>query len=184
MWGSAAGPLVAIALIGVAVLWLIDNWDKATAAVERFITAYREIPVLGGLQRFGADTAGFIQDQIVAPIRDATSGFGVGGTGFDLTTGRFVPLVNNEKKIVDPIRNALTNNENGRLGYRGLLDPGPRSSASYVQEDNRTFTIAEGAVVVYAAEGQSEREIGQNVGIALGDQLESLASSFDSEIAR
>ena len=150
LWSKVFLPLAAIALITAGILWLINNWDRATAAVERFIDAYRNIPVVGGLQRFGADTAGFIKDQIVEPIRNATAGFGVGGTGFDLGSGQFVPLAAGDRSV----------------------------------QDNRTITVAEGAIVVNAAEGQSEREIGQNVGLALRDQLEALAFSFDSGITR
>ena len=51
-------------------------------------------------------------------------------------------------------------------------------------EDNRVFTVAEGAIVVNPAAGQSEREIGQNVSRELRVQLEALSMSFDSSVDR
>ena len=53
-----------------------------------------------------------------------------------------------------------------------------------VYEDNRSFTISEGAVVVHAAPGQDAAEIGEVVSQKLRAEIRAAYRTFDSGVHR
>ena len=68
----------------------------------------------------------------------------------------------------------------------GALAGGSYTTTNYsaAPADNRTINIAEGAIVIHAAAGQNEKEIGQVAIEQLRDQIQSVPAAFDSKVKR
>ena len=174
--GLKIGLVIAL-LVGTVIVIreVVAGWNDLTRAIGRFLEAYRQIPLLGGLQRFGADAGQFVAEKIIEPMRSIYGGNSLGG--LDLSGGRGDLLSALQNARISPLATSPAALADIYAGYA----PEGRSA---VDSRDQSVTFTEGAIVVNAAPGQSEVEIGQVAARAMIDEYQIAVEQFDSDILR